>query len=48
MTTFLTNEGYLALAIFAFVQACCIPISSEITSASRACWRTSTTSASPW
>ena len=31
MTTFLTNEGYLALAIFAFVQACCIPISSEIT-----------------
>jgi membrane protein DedA with SNARE-associated domain len=31
MTTFLTNEGYLALVIFAFVQACCIPISSEIT-----------------
>ncbi len=31
MTTFLTNEGYLALVIFGFVQACCIPISSEIT-----------------
>jgi membrane protein DedA with SNARE-associated domain len=31
MTTFLQNEGYLALVIFAFVQACCIPISSEIT-----------------
>ncbi len=31
MTTFLTNEGYLALVIFAFVQACCIPISSEVT-----------------
>jgi membrane protein DedA with SNARE-associated domain len=31
MTTFLTNEGYLALVIFAFIQACCIPISSEIT-----------------
>jgi len=30
MTTFLQNEGYLALAILAFVQACCIPISSEI------------------
>ena len=30
MTTFLTNEGYLALVILAFVQACCIPISSEI------------------
>jgi membrane protein DedA with SNARE-associated domain len=31
MTTFLTDDGYLALIIFAFVQACCIPISSEIT-----------------
>jgi membrane protein DedA with SNARE-associated domain len=31
MTSFLTNEGYLALVIFAFIQACCIPISSEIT-----------------
>jgi membrane protein DedA with SNARE-associated domain len=31
MQSFLTNEGYLALVIFAFVQACCIPISSEIT-----------------
>jgi membrane protein DedA with SNARE-associated domain len=30
MTSFLTNEGYLALVIFAFIQACCIPISSEI------------------
>jgi len=30
MTTFLTNHGYLALVILAFVQACCIPISSEI------------------
>jgi membrane protein DedA with SNARE-associated domain len=31
MTTFLTDAGYWALIIFAFVQACCIPISSEIT-----------------
>jgi membrane protein DedA with SNARE-associated domain len=31
MQSFLTNEGYLALVIFAFIQACCIPISSEIT-----------------
>jgi membrane protein DedA with SNARE-associated domain len=31
MTTFLTDSGYWALIIFAFVQACCIPISSEIT-----------------
>jgi membrane protein DedA with SNARE-associated domain len=31
MTTFLTDWGYWALIIFAFVQACCIPISSEIT-----------------
>jgi len=31
MTTFLTDAGYWALIIFAFAQACCIPISSEIT-----------------
>ncbi|MGH3304953.1 MAG: DedA family protein, partial [Streptosporangiaceae bacterium] len=31
MTSFLTDAGYLALIVFAFVQACCIPISSEIT-----------------
>lgn len=31
MTSFLTDAGYWALIIFAFVQACCIPISSEIT-----------------
>lgn len=31
MTNFLTSSGYWALIIFAFVQACCIPISSEIT-----------------
>jgi len=31
MTTFLTDAGYWALLVFAFVQACCIPISSEIT-----------------
>ena len=31
MTPFLTDAGYWALIIFAFVQACCIPISSEIT-----------------
>lgn len=31
MTTFLTHAGYLALIIFAFIEACCIPISSEIT-----------------
>ncbi len=31
MTSFLTDAGYGALIIFAFVQACCIPISSEIT-----------------
>ena len=31
MTTFLTDAGYWALILFAFVQACCIPISSEIT-----------------
>jgi membrane protein DedA with SNARE-associated domain len=31
MASFLQNYGYLALIIFAFVEACCIPISSEIT-----------------
>ncbi len=31
MTSFLTDAGYWALIVFAFVQACCIPISSEIT-----------------
>jgi membrane protein DedA with SNARE-associated domain len=31
MTSFLTDAGYWALILFAFVQACCIPISSEIT-----------------
>jgi membrane protein DedA with SNARE-associated domain len=31
LTRFLTDYGYWALIVFAFVQACCIPISSEIT-----------------
>jgi membrane protein DedA with SNARE-associated domain len=31
LTTVMTSHGYLALIIFAFVEACCIPISSEIT-----------------
>jgi membrane protein DedA with SNARE-associated domain len=31
MTSFLTDAGYWALIVFCFVQACCIPISSEIT-----------------
>jgi membrane protein DedA with SNARE-associated domain len=31
MTTFLTDAGYWALIVFCFIQACCIPISSEIT-----------------
>jgi membrane protein DedA with SNARE-associated domain len=31
METFLTHAGYPALILFGFVQACCIPISSEIT-----------------
>jgi membrane protein DedA with SNARE-associated domain len=30
MQTFLTDAGYWALLVFAFIQACCIPISSEI------------------
>jgi membrane protein DedA with SNARE-associated domain len=31
LTTVMTSHGYLALIIFAFIEACCIPISSEIT-----------------
>ena len=31
MEHFLATNGYLALIIFAFIEACCIPISSEIT-----------------
>jgi membrane protein DedA with SNARE-associated domain len=31
MESFLTHAGYLALILFAFVEACSIPISSEIT-----------------
>jgi len=31
LTTVMTSHGYLALIVFAFVEACCIPISSEIT-----------------
>jgi membrane protein DedA with SNARE-associated domain len=31
MESFLTHAGYSALIIFAFIEACCIPISSEVT-----------------
>src|SRR5215469_6388994 len=31
VTNLMTSHGYLALIILAFLQACCIPISSEIT-----------------
>src|SRR5258707_15216600 len=31
LTQVMTSHGYLALILFAFVEACCIPISSEIT-----------------
>jgi membrane protein DedA with SNARE-associated domain len=31
METFLAHAGYPALILFGFIQACCIPISSEIT-----------------
>jgi membrane protein DedA with SNARE-associated domain len=31
MESFLVQAGYGALALFAFLEACCIPISSEIT-----------------
>lgn len=31
LTQVMTSHGYLALILFAFIEACCIPISSEIT-----------------
>jgi membrane protein DedA with SNARE-associated domain len=31
MESFLTHAGYAALLLFGFLEACCIPISSEIT-----------------
>ncbi len=31
MESFLTHAGYVALIVFGFLEACCIPISSEIT-----------------
>jgi len=31
MESFLTHAGYAALILFGFLEACCIPISSEIT-----------------
>ena len=31
MESFLTSAGYGALILFGFLEACCIPISSEIT-----------------
>lgn len=31
MESFLTHAGYAAIVIFGFLEACCIPISSEIT-----------------
>lgn len=31
METFLSHAGYGALALFGFLEACCVPISSEIT-----------------
>jgi membrane protein DedA with SNARE-associated domain len=31
LTSVMSSHGYLALIIFAFIEACCIPISSEIT-----------------
>ena len=31
MESFLTHAGYAALIVFGFVEACCIPISSEVT-----------------
>jgi membrane protein DedA with SNARE-associated domain len=31
MESFLTHAGYAALILFAFIEACCIPIPSEIT-----------------
>jgi membrane protein DedA with SNARE-associated domain len=31
MENFLIHAGYGALVLFAFVEACCVPISSEVT-----------------
>ena len=31
MESFLTSAGYGALILFGFLEACCVPISSEIT-----------------
>lgn len=31
LTSVMTSHGYLALIVFAFIEACCIPISSEVT-----------------
>jgi len=31
MESFLTHAGYAALIVFGFLEACCVPISSEIT-----------------
>jgi len=31
MESFITSAGYAALIIFGFLEACCIPISSEVT-----------------
>ena len=31
LTSVMTSHGYLALILLAFVEACCIPISSEVT-----------------
>jgi membrane protein DedA with SNARE-associated domain len=31
MESFLTHAGYAALIVFGFLEACCIPISSEVT-----------------
>lgn len=31
MESFLTHAGYVALMVFGFLEACCIPISSEVT-----------------
>jgi len=31
MESFLTHAGYGALALFGFLEACCVPISSEVT-----------------
>lgn len=31
MQSFISNHGYAALVVLAFIEACCIPISSEVT-----------------